>query len=271
MAVATNKQLGFVAALLTVLGLIYSVLSIGRYSFPFTGAPNIDVGVGLVLAPLSLIGLVLFLVAMNGFANDYQDRSIFNNALYAFLSGLILVGVTFGVSFFIVFSNIGNIIPFLGTPDSATQIFQTFAERLVPVLPFVSILGLVPAVFNMRAFNTLAAKSEMRMFRTVGLLGVVAAAFTIVLWFLAAALFYTGILTVSTIFSLSPVASIVSLVAWILAAKAFLSITVPTGQAPWTPTTQASMQPAAQVKYCPVCGAANAMDAEYCVRCGKKL
>jgi ribosomal protein L40E len=79
-------------------------------------------------------------------------------------------------------------------------------------------------------------------------------------------LFYAGILTVSNVFNISPIGSVVSLVAWILAAKAFLSITVPAAQA-----FQVSMAPAAQVKYCPVCGATNVMDAEYCVRCGKKL
>jgi uncharacterized paraquat-inducible protein A len=123
----------------------------------------------------------------------------------------------------------------------------------------------------MRAFNRLAAKSGIRTFRTVGLLGVVAAAFTIVLGFLAVALFYAGVLTVSNVFNVSPLGSAVSLVAWILAAKAFVSIRLPTRQASWTPATQAPMPPTAQVKNCPFCGATNAADAEYCARCGKKL
>jgi hypothetical protein len=139
----------------------------------------------------------------------------------------------------------------------------------MPLILGVSFLGLVPALFNMFAFKRLANSSGVRLFRTVGLLGVVAAAVTIAAWFLAA-FFYAGTLAISNIFTFSVAGSAVSLASWIVAAKAFRAIPVPSSQTYQPAPTQASTLLAGQVKYCPYCGAANTADAEYCVSCGKK-
>ena len=81
MAVSSNKMLGFAAALLIIIGSIPALLNIGQYSYPFSTVSN--VGGSLLFSLLGIVGLILFLVAMNGLANDYQDRDIFNNALYS--------------------------------------------------------------------------------------------------------------------------------------------------------------------------------------------
>src|SRR3990170_349243 len=269
MAVSSNKMLGFAAALLIIIGSIPALLNIGQYSYPFSSIPS--VGGSLLLALLGIVGLILFLVAMNGLANDYQDRAIFNNALYSFISGIIVAVAAVVVGVLVVLSNIGSLIPSTGPPVFSTGFFESLIAYFVPVLPVVSVLNLVPAVFNLRAFNRLASKSGIKLFRTVGLLGIVAVVFTIVLGFLAAALFYAAVIAASSVFTVSVVGSAISLVAWIVAAVAFWSIKENTSQASPMSTPQASMQPTGQVKYCPYCGAANAMDAEYCVRCGKKL
>jgi uncharacterized membrane protein len=207
---------------------------------------------------------------MYGFSKDYQDPAIFNYVLYGLLSAIFLGVIVAGVAIFIVFSNLSRIAP-LPTPDSGAQFSQNIFRFFMPFFLAVIVLSLVPALFNMFAFKRLSNKSGVRLFRTVGLLGIVATAVTVTVWFLGAALFYAGTLAISNMFTLSIAGSVVNLAAWILAAKAFRSITVPTNQAYRMPSAQAPTPPATQAKYCPYCGAANTMDAEYCVRYGKKL
>ena len=264
MTVASNKQLGLVAAVLTVLGSIYSLLNIA-------GSLSLGFGAGFLLAILGFVGFILFLVAMHGFSKDYSDPAIFNNVLYGIISSIIIGVIAVGVVLFIVFANLGAIMQLPQTPGSSSEFTQYIVGLIVPVLAVFTILAIAPAVFNMRAFNRLADKSGVRLFKTVGLLGVVAAAFSIALGFLAVALFYSGALTVNNFYSVPTLGSVVSLAAWILAAKAFSSIKVSTSETYWTPPTQTPAPTAAQVKYCQYCGTANTMDAEYCVRCGKKL
>lgn len=264
MTLATNKQLGFVAAILTVIGLCSSFLNLGRIGYPLPAVPNLNVGFGLPLAFLSLIGFILFLVAMYGLSKDFQDPAIFNYVLYGLVAAIVIGVVVGGVAIFIVLSRLGNLTPGM-LPSIGTQFFEDYFESVLPVFLVSSFLGLLPALFNMWAFNHLANRSEVRMFRTVGLLGVVASAVTIALWFVGAALFYAGTIALRNIFVFSIVDSAISLAAWVLAAKAFHSITVPSGQAAAAQATQAG-----QAKYCPYCGAPNTWEAEYCVRCGRK-
>ena len=269
LAVSSNRLLGFAAAILIVIGSIPALLNVGGYSYPFSSIPS--VGGSLLFALLGIVGLILFLVAMNGLANDYQDRSIFSNALYSFITGIIVAVAAVVVAVLIVLSNISSLIPSTGPPVFSTGFFEFLIENFVPVLPIVSLLNLIPAMFNFRVFNRLASKSGIKLFRTAGLLSVIAVVFTIVLGFVAAALFYATVIAASSVFTVSVVGSAISLIAWIVAAVAFWSIKEPTNQPSPTPTPQTSTQPTGQVKYCPNCGTPNAMNAEYCVRCGKKL
>ena len=269
MAVSSNRPLGFAAALLIVIGSVPALLNVGGYSYPFSSIPS--VGGSLLFAVSGIVGLILFLVAMNGLANDYQDRDIFNNALYSFISGIIVAVAAVVVGVLVVLSNLGSLIPSTGPPVFSTGFFESLIDYFVPVLLVVTVLNLIPAVFNLRAFNRLASKSNVRLIRITGLLGVAAAMVTIVLGLVAAALFYANVIAANGVFTVSVVGSAISLAAWIVATVAFWSIKEPTSQPSPTPTPQTSTQPIEQVKYCPYCGTPNAMNAEYCVRCGKKL
>ena len=271
MTLATNKQLGFVAAIFTVIASISPFLTIGQGGFPFPNVPAFNLGIGLILAPLSFIGFILFLIAMYGLSKDYQDPAIFNYVIYGLIAAIVLGVVLASIAIFVALTNLGSVFNPSPFPGSGTQFLQDFYKSFLPVILIVSFVGLVPAAFNMAAFNRLAQRSGVRLFKTVGLLGVVAAAVTIAFWFLGAALFYAGTQAISDIFTFSIVGSAVTLAAWILGAKAFHSIPAPTSETYWTPPAQAPTPPAAQVKYCPHCGTANTLDAEYCTRCGKKL
>ncbi len=76
----TSKILGGIGALLILLGVI----------------PNLNY-MGIV----ELVGVILILVSLNGLANLYKDRNIFNNAIYGVISavvgGVIAVAVAFTV------------------------------------------------------------------------------------------------------------------------------------------------------------------------------
>jgi uncharacterized membrane protein len=273
MAVSTNKMIGFVASLLTVLSLIYTLVIIPQLGFPSANASPFTFVSGLFFAPLGIVGFILFLVVMYGFSKDYRDDRIFNYVLYGFIASIVIAGIVFAIAIALLFSSLGGALFSTPTGPSnfGTQFLQDFFESFLPLYVVGSIVGLVPALFNMFAFRKLAKKSEVRLFRTVGLIGVVAAAVGIVSWFLGAALFYAGTVTIYNIFTLSIASSVVSLIAWILAAKAFYSVNVLVSQTQVTPPAQTQPTSTGQVKYCPYCGTANALDAEFCVGCGRKL
>jgi uncharacterized membrane protein len=230
MAISTNKQLGFVASLLTVLSLIYSFLTIPQSVYPFTSVSPLNFTAGLFFAPLGIIGFILFLIAMYGFSKDYQDNAIFNYVLYGFIASIIIAGLVFAIVVFLLFSTLGSTLLSSATSPSSAQFLQNFLESFLPYFLIMPIIGLIPAFFNMFAFKRLANKSDVRLFSTVGLLGVVAAVVAIVFWFVGVSLFYAGSLSISHVFTLSVASSVVSLVAWTLAIKAYNSIRVPTSQ-----------------------------------------
>jgi uncharacterized membrane protein len=230
-------------------------------------------GVGALFGVLGLVGIILFIVAMKGFAVDYRDNSIFDNALYGIISSIILGVVAGGVAVAVVFSNLSNIIPTFtpGSMPELPEVLQSMIGYFIPVLLVVSLIAWVPAVFNMRAFYRLADKSGVRLFRTAGLLGVVGALVTIALAWIAALLVYVTLIPATAVLAVSVVGGLIGFVAWILAARAFYSIRVPTSQMSPPLTPQTSTLAAGQVKYCPYCGAENRIDAAFCTRCGKKL
>ena len=270
MTLASNKQLGFVAAVLTVVSSLSAFTTVGQIGYPFVSVPAFNLGFGLLLAPLGIVGFILFVIAMYGLSKNYQDPAIFNYVLYGIIASIVLGVMVAAISLFIVLSNLGNITTSYTAPSFGTQFVQNYFQSFIPVLLASSFLSLVPALFNMLAFNRLANKSGVRLFKTVGLLGVVASGVTIAFWFFGAALYYADTIAINSIFTFAIVGSAVSLAAWALAIKAFLSIPVPATDTYWAPPPQAPTPPA-QVKYCPYCGAPNATTAEYCVRCGKKL
>lgn len=152
----SNKTLGGIGALLVALGSF----------FPF----------------LSLVGIVLVLMAMKGLGDYYKDESMFKNALYGFVCGLIgiVAAIVLFVLFFLTF-----IIP-NATPNGATPVAVFEVVDLQGLLILIMVLAVVvaffvlQAVFFRRAFDVLAVKSDEKMFRTAGLLLLLGATLTIV-------------------------------------------------------------------------------------------
>ncbi len=226
----SNKTLGGVGAILTAIG-----------SFvPFAGA------VGIV----SLVGIILILISMKGLADDFQDGSIYRNALNGFIYGIIAIVITIVVAI-IAFAAIFSFGAFsgFGIGVAALTILAAIAGLVILFIFFV-----LSAMHFRRAFDTLGEKSGERMFHTGGFL-----------------LFLGAILTIVI------VGFILLFVAWILLAVAFFSMRPPMAAAPAyaPPYTQAppptTPPTGAQVKYCPYCGAENKIEATFCTHCGRRL
>jgi uncharacterized membrane protein/ribosomal protein L40E len=266
MAVSSNRMLGGVGASLLVVGAFSPLLVLPRllefYStgtITGTSSPFLS-----VLGLASLAGLILFMVAMKGFAHDYKDSGIFNNALYGVLSTIIVGVLAAGLIIAVVLMNFSGMIQTLNPVPQPTDIFQSVVGYVVPVMPVVSLAGLAQALFMMRAFNLLAAKSEVRLFRTAGWALVAGSLLAIVLAAVGVLLFFAASLSAGIVLTVPIIGTMVSYLAWVFAAKAFFTIKEPTAQAH-------PAAPARQVKYCTHCGAENLPDAVFCTRCGKNL
>jgi uncharacterized membrane protein len=266
MAVSSNRMLGGVGASLLVVSAFSPLLVLPRlldyYSTgTMTGASSPFLS---VLGLAGLAGLILFLVAMKGFSRDYKDSGIFNNALYGVLSSIVVAVLAAVVIIVVVLMNFSSMIQTLNPVPQPTDIVQSVVGYVVPVMPVVSLAGLAQALFMMRAFNLLAAKSEVRLFRTAGWALVAGSLLAIVLASVGVLLFFAASLSASIVLAVPVIGTMVSYLAWVFAAKAFFTIKEPTAQ-----TFSAS--PARQLKYCAHCGAENLPDAVFCTRCGKNL
>lgn len=273
MAIGLNRTLGFVGALLSAIGFIGNFFNLGQVSTALSGLSAF----GIIFGVLGFIGTILFLVAMYGFSKDYRDSGIFNNVLYGFLSAIIGGIIAGALMVVIIFMNIGSLVSTFNPTSpfqigSMSELYRDLIGYILPVLIASSVITLIQAIFYQHAFKKLAGKSEVRTFRTAGLLIVVAAVLNIIATSVAGLLVFVASLSVSVVLVMPVVGGTVSLVAWILAANAFLSIKKPAS--PLLPPMPLPTYPSegGQLKrFCPSCGAENKFSAVYCAQCGKRL
>ena len=114
------------------------------------------------------------------------------------------------------------------------------------------IIGVVSAVFYMRAFNKLGEKSGVDNFKTTGLL------------------YLLGV-----VLSIVGVGVLLMWIAWILALIGFHSLKPKIPETSTfaypTLTPSSTMPDISQKRYCPYCGAENIPGSLYCRSCGKQL
>ncbi len=127
---------------------------------------------------LSIVGIIMVLVGMKNLSKAYNDESIWKNTLYAVIFGIIGIvasGVTLVSLFF------GGI--FAGAAvglEDATGLVGLIAGLII-FLVVAFIFYLLEAIYIRRAFDTLANKSGVGLFRTGGMLLLIGAILTIVL------------------------------------------------------------------------------------------
>ncbi|MCW4054798.1 MAG: DUF996 domain-containing protein [Candidatus Bathyarchaeota archaeon] len=174
----TSKSLGGVGAILMFIGFVLPVA---------TG------GFGLLL---SLVGLILVLIGLKGFADYYNEASIFNNFLYgtiAGVGGVVVAGLAFVFAVFSMLENFlytvfptwdGNLSSLSGlTPDvSAIDPFalMPFLAAFLVILVILFFTAIIVAIFMRKSLNTLSAKAGVGLFGTTGLLILIGAVLTII-------------------------------------------------------------------------------------------
>ena len=194
------------------------------------------IGAILLLIPgVNIVGYILILIATKYVSDELGDKSIFDNMLYAVIAGIIggvaaafiiFTGAVFGV-FTMTASAIGGAIAGLAVAWIAL---------------------IVSSLFIRRAYDTMATKLNVGMFRTAGMLYFVGAILTIVL-----------------------VGFVILLIAAILQIVAFFSIPEsPPGMGPPPVGAAMAQSPAPGMKFCPSCGTQLAASATFCSKCGAK-
>jgi uncharacterized membrane protein len=125
---------------------------------------------------LSIVGIIMVLFGMKNLSKAYNDESIWKNTLYAVIfgiigiiaSGLILVSLFFGGIITSATIELGETTGFIG-----------FIAGVI-IFAFVAfIFYLLEAIYIRRAFDSLANKSGVGLFRTGGLLLLIGAILTI--------------------------------------------------------------------------------------------
>ena len=178
----TSKTLGGVGAIL---------LLIGCLTF-------ISPAVGL----LGLVGLILILMSLNGFADYYKEKDIFNNALYSIIIFIVGIVVTVAVAIFFVV----DFLTSLGIDITDWQSFQyvDWASLMTPdkvmellgsaiiIFVVIFVFSIIGAYFLKKSLDLLAAKTDVKLFSTTGLILLLGAVLTII--FIGFVLFFVAII-----------------------------------------------------------------------------
>lgn len=181
MTLESSKSLGGVGAILLLVGTLPFISS---YSF------------GL----LALVGVILILVGLNGLANIYKERGIFNNSLYGLIAGIVGLVIAVVVVFVSVLSSLADFLQKIYpswngdwstisslsgmTPNVTNIAFSDIVpllEGLLVVFLVLWVFVIVWAFFARRSLKMLAVKSSVGLFSTASLLLLIGAVLTIVL------------------------------------------------------------------------------------------
>ncbi len=176
MTFETSKTLSGVGSLLIVIG------AAAGFAASYSGI-------------LTLIGIIMVLIGLNGLANYYKEEGIFKNALYSIIIAIVGCVVSIGIiaasavsalaDLGIDWANIedwANIGTDVGTVFTDFD-FSTIATLLGAILVGVIILFVVMIVamyFLRKSMNQLSTKSGIGLFGTAGILVLIGAVIPIV-------------------------------------------------------------------------------------------
>jgi len=261
MSLESGRKLGLTASIIYVIVpviivalygfLIFSIIAaisttISNRGAPTIGSPFLSMGVIWIafigVAFISLLGLIMFIVAMYQLSHYYNEPSIFKKAIYSLVVNIVGVAALFAIVFTVIISVITstrtNTTP-ASSPTLGLFIIVIFVVMFVAAI----VIGIVSNLLLKQAFDKLGEKSGVHSFGTAGLLILIGVIVPIVSW-----------------------------IGWIFAASGFNSLKPKLNEsysAQYTVPTAPSTT--VQNKYCPYCGTANNLDATYCKNCGKQL
>ncbi len=148
---------------------------------------------------VELIGAILILVALHGFARFYKDSRIFNNALYGIITGIVGVVLAVAIGIALILPNIKDFLwqvfpswngdwstlPSLSgmTPNTSNISFGDiipFITAAILVIAILWIFGIIGTFFVRRSLVQLSARTNVGLFSTAGLMMLIGAVLTIV-------------------------------------------------------------------------------------------
>lgn len=148
---------------------------------------------------VELIGAILVLVALYGFARIYKESGIFDNALYGIIAGVVGVVLSVIIAIVVILPNIrdflvklypswngdwSTISSFSGmTPNTNNISFGDVIPFITAaILVFVTlwVFAIIATFFLRRSLKQLSAKANVGLFSTTGLLFLLGAVLVIV-------------------------------------------------------------------------------------------
>ena len=168
MTLESNKTLGGIGAILMFIGVL-----------PYINYYSI----------VELIGAILVLVALHGFARIYKESGILNNALYGILSGIVGVVLAAVIGIAVILPNIKDfllkVFPSWNgnwqtlsslsgmTPNTSNISFGDIIPFIVAAILVIATLwvfAIISTFFVRRSLKQLSAKSNVGLFSTAGTL-----------------------------------------------------------------------------------------------------
>ena len=175
----SSKNLGGVGALLLFIGV-----------FPYINYFGI----------VDIIGVILVLIALYGFASDYRERGIFNNAMYGVATGMVGIVIAAVIGIAIVLTSITSFLEKLYpswngslstisslsgmTPVISNLSFSDVVPFIVAAISVIAVLwifAIITAFFVRRSLKQVSSKTSVGLFSTAGLLLLIGAALTIII------------------------------------------------------------------------------------------
>jgi uncharacterized membrane protein len=168
---------------------------------------------------LTLIGVILVFVALNGLANYYKERGIFTYAIYSLVAGIVGVVAAAAAALYIIFDTtlvtnlLRDIYPSWNGSWSTIASLRgmTPVTTNIPMGDVTSALGavflilvvlwvfaIVAAFFARRSLKNLSSKASVGLFSTASLILLIGAFLTII--FIGAILMWIAVLLIAIAF-----------------------------------------------------------------------
>ena len=176
MDLEASKNLGGVGALLIFVGPLLGFL------------PRVGFYTGI----LSLIGAILVLIALKGYADYYKESGIFNNALYAIVAAIVGAAAVAAVVIFAfaeLFGELGLTLANIQDWSSVSGVFANtanldillrFAGIVLLALVVLFVLLVIAAFFLRKSLGLMATKTGVSLFGTTGLILLIGAVLVII-------------------------------------------------------------------------------------------
>ena len=202
MTIESSKTLGGVGALLMFLGV-----------FPYINYFGI----------IPLIGAILVLVALYGFARIYKENGIFDNALYGIIAGIVGVILSVAIGIAIILPNIrdflmkvfpswngdwSTISSFSGMTPNTSNIgigdIIPFITAAIVVFAILWIFAIIATFFVKRSLKQLSTRTNVGLFSTIGWVLLIGAVLIIIFGFGLLLLWIATLILAIAFFTMKP-------------------------------------------------------------------